>query len=113
MPAYRFITPVDASEWAAYHAIRKHVLFEARGRFGAYNENHPDEHVVGHHPKLLLVDGEPVGVVRVDVAGSLATLRRVAIRADVQRLGHGRVLLASAIAFASTPGCVAIASHAA
>ena len=111
MPAYRFITPVNEVEWAAYHAIRKHVLFDARGRFGVYNENHPDEYVVGHYSKLLLADDDPVGVVRVDVTGSRATLRRVAIRADMQRRGHGRVLLESAVAFAGTFGCLEIESH--
>jgi hypothetical protein len=29
--------------WRVYHAIRRKALFENRGRFGVYNENHSDE----------------------------------------------------------------------
>ena len=102
---YALISPVDAREWASYHDIRRRVLFEARGQFGVYDENHPDERAAGHFPKLLLHQDEPVGVVRIDIAGTDAMLRRVAVRSDVQRRGHGRVLMALAEQFARSRQC--------
>jgi sirohydrochlorin ferrochelatase len=74
MPDHELVTPSDPTEWKAYHDIRRQVLLEARGEFGTYDENHPDERAVGNHPKLLT-----------------AILRRVAIRADAQRHGRGRI----------------------
>jgi hypothetical protein len=53
-----------------YHDIRREVLFEARGQFGVYNENHPDDVAAGNHAKLLLHRGHPVGVIRIDVSGT-------------------------------------------
>jgi GNAT superfamily N-acetyltransferase len=110
-PHYALVSPVEADEWRAYHDIRRHVLFEARGAFGVYDEHRPDERAPGHHPKLLLHRGEPVGVVRIDVAGIDAVLRRVAIRADVQRRGHGRALLALVEQFARSEACERLTSH--
>jgi GNAT superfamily N-acetyltransferase len=105
------ITPTDAAEWRAYHDIRRHVLFEARGQIGVYQEDHPDERALGNHPKLLLYRGEPIGVARIDVDATMATCRRVAIRSDVQRLGHGRVLLSLVEQFARDNGCGRLASY--
>jgi GNAT superfamily N-acetyltransferase len=95
-------TPVD---WEHYHRIRRTQLWERRGLFGAYDEHHPDERAPGHHPLLLTCDGAPVGVVRIDVDDRTAIFRRVAIDANVQRHGHGRVLLVLAEAFAAGSGC--------
>ena len=78
-----------------------------------YDENHPDERVPGNHPKLLLYRGDPVGVIRIDIASPRALFRRVAIRADVQRRGHGRVLLSLAEEFAVEQGCRHLAASAA
>jgi len=108
---YALVSPVDAREWSDYHKIRRHVLFEARGEFGVYDENRPDERTAGNHPKLLLHRGDAVGVVRIDVTGADAILRRVAIRSDVQRRGHGRVLLSLAERFARQEGCQRLSSH--
>ena len=108
--AHALVTPVSASEWQAYHDIRREVLFEARGQFGVYDENRPDDKAPGHHPKLLVCRGEPVGVVRIDVDGTTALIRRVAIRAEVQRLGHGRALILLVQRFAEERGCTALAS---
>jgi N-acetylglutamate synthase-like GNAT family acetyltransferase len=108
---YSLVSPVEAHEWRAYHDIRRRVLFEARGLFGVYDENRPDERVVGNHPKLLRHHDDVVGVVRIDVAGTVAMIRRVAIRADVQRHGHGRVLLALVEEFARGQGCERLASR--
>jgi GNAT superfamily N-acetyltransferase len=114
----RFVTtgdirpPATDDEWASYHAIRRRVLFELRGNAGVYDAHHPDEHRPGRHPFLFWVAGAPLGVIRIDVEGSVATFRRVAIREDVQRRGHGRRLLAAAERFAREQGCTHIESHA-
>ena len=72
MDAHELVTPSTTSEWATYHAIRREVLWEARGLFGVYNENHPDEAAPNNHPKLLIYGGDPVGVVRIDIDGAVA-----------------------------------------
>ncbi len=59
----------------------------------------------------MLYRGEPVGVVRIDVEQTTAICRRVAIRSDVQRLGHGRMLLTLAQQFARGKGCERLVSH--
>jgi GNAT superfamily N-acetyltransferase len=111
MRDHELITPIDGAEWRAYHDIRRRVLFEARGQFGVYQEDRPDERALGNHPKLLLYRSDPVGVVRIDVAVTTAMCRRVAIRSDVQRLGHGRVLLSLVQEFARDKGCGQLASY--
>jgi GNAT superfamily N-acetyltransferase len=108
---YELRIPSSAEEWQAYHTIRRKVLFENRGRFGVYDENHPDEHRTGNYPLLLLLDGEAIGVIRVDVNGDQGIFRRVAIREDLQRAGHGRVLLTLAESFARAKGCKRIISN--
>jgi uncharacterized protein (TIGR00725 family) len=108
---YDFIAPGDVAEWRAYHDIRRSVLFEARGQFGVYDETRPDETAPGHHPRLLLHRGDPVGVIRIDIEGTTAILRRVAVRSDAQRLGHGRALLSFAQRFAQAEGCSRLLSH--
>jgi GNAT superfamily N-acetyltransferase len=110
-PTYELRTPTIEEDWRAYHSIRRKVLFENRGQFGVYDENHPDEHSDGNHPLLLIHNGEPIGVIRVDISGTLAIFRRVAIREDLQRSGHGRVLLALAESFAQSSGCNQISSE--
>jgi GNAT superfamily N-acetyltransferase len=108
---YQFVSPTTPGQWSAYHDIRRTVLWESRGQFGVYDENHPDETAAGHHPKLLVYREEPVGVARIDVAGPTAILRRVAVRGDLQRHGHGRALLSFAEQFARTHGCSDLTSH--
>ena len=112
MTADDFRAPATDAEWASYHAIRRRVLFELRGNAAAYDADHPDEHRPGRHPFILFDAGAPVGVIRVDVDGPVATFRRVAIRDDVQRRGHGRRLLEAAERFARQQGCTLIVSHA-
>jgi ribosomal protein S18 acetylase RimI-like enzyme len=99
-----------AEEWEAYHELRRKVLWEARGR-GDYDRSHPDEKRPGHFPHLLIHRGDAVGVVRIDVEGTEAILRRVAIGPEVQRRGHGRRLLALAEDFARAKGCTRVISH--
>ena len=107
---YALRAPATADEWQAYHAIRRAVLFEARGLGHTYNASHPDEHLEGHHPLVLFHGDDAIGVIRVDLAGREAIFRRVAIRADRQRSGHGRKMLALAEGFACAKGCVIIRS---
>jgi GNAT superfamily N-acetyltransferase len=102
---YELVSPADSDTWQAYHDIRRVVLFEARGRVGVYDEHHPDDSTPGHYPKLLLHDQKPVGVIRIDIHRHTAILRRVAIRAEAQRKGHGRVMLSLAQDFAANRGC--------
>ena len=99
---YRLSRPVSAEEWAAYHAIRRRVAFDA----GEEGENDPDEHAPGHYPLLFLCGAVPVGTIRVDsLNNGNAALRLVAIDPVRQGEGHGRVLLREAEAFARDIGC--------
>jgi GNAT superfamily N-acetyltransferase len=109
--SYELRAPDSAEDWKAYHEIRRKILFENRGEFGVYDENHPDERRDGNYPLLLLLKGEPIGVIRVDINGLQAIFRRVAIREDLQRAGHGRVLLALDESFAQSKGCNHILSY--
>ena len=111
MEDHELVTPTDPAQWRAYHDIRRRVLFESRGQFGVYDEHRANERAPGHHPKLLLYRRDPVGVVRVDIDATTAIFRRVAVRSDVQRLGHGRVLLMLAQRFAQESGCVRLVSY--
>ena len=106
-------TPRTDEEWRAFHAIRRKVLFENRGKTEAYNENHPDDSQPGNHPLILIYGEEIIGVLRIDVVGQVAWLRRVAIREELQRAGHGRVLVRLAEAFARARGCDEMRSNAA
>ena len=102
---YELLTPDTPEQWQHYHGIRRTVLWESRGRFGVYDETHPDEHKPGNFPLLLMLQSEAIGVVRVDVDGKRATLRRVAIREEWQRRGHGTQLMRLVEAFAQDRGC--------
>jgi GNAT superfamily N-acetyltransferase len=105
--------PMTTEEWRAFHDIRRKVLFENRGKSETYIENHPDDRNPANHPLILISKGDVVGVVRIDVVERLAWLRRVAIREDRQRMGHGRILLQLAEAFAKAHGCDEVRSNAA
>ncbi|MFN2567718.1 MAG: GNAT family N-acetyltransferase [Gemmatimonadaceae bacterium] len=109
--AYELRVPRSDDEWAAYHTIRRTVLFERRGRFGVYDAAHPDEHQPGHYPFLLFHDREPVGTIRIDVADDEAIFRRVAVHQDLQRQGHGRKMLELAETFVRTQSRSRIRSH--
>lgn len=108
---YDLRRPASASEWAAYHEIRRRVLFELRGNGDAYDPNHPHDSLPSHHPLVLWRDGESLGVIRVDIDDGSATFRRVAVREDVQRQGHGRQLITAAESFARLHGCTRVESH--
>jgi len=96
--------PASSGEWAAYHDIRRRILFENRGRFGVYDPHRPDEHRPDNFPLLLSTIDGFVGVIRIDVRGDVALFRRVAIDSPWQRRGLGRKLLELAEAFARDHG---------
>jgi GNAT superfamily N-acetyltransferase len=108
---YELRAPQSPSEWAQYHHVRRHVLFELRGQGDSYDPNHPDEKKSGHHPLVLFRGAEVLGVVRVDIAKPVAIVRRVAIRPDRQRQGHGTALLTLVESFARDHGCFELFSH--
>ncbi len=107
---YDFVRPSSDEEWQAYHDIRRTVLFENRGRVGVYDPHHPDEFMPNHHPRLFLIDRQPIGVVRIDMVGTVAWLRRVAIAQGFQRSGHGRLLLKLSEQFARTRSATRVES---
>ena len=90
---YELIEVTDPADWEAYHAIRRQELFEARGRYGTYDANHPHDRAGDAHAYLLKTDGKPLGTTRLDVrSDGTAIFRLVAITAAEQGKGHGRVL---------------------
>jgi GNAT superfamily N-acetyltransferase len=90
---YELVEVSTPEDWAAYHDIRRRELFEARGRFGIYDPNYPDEYTPDKHHYLLKLDGKPLGTTRLDIRGDgSAAFRLVAIAASEQGKGHGRVL---------------------
>lgn len=91
---YELVRVTSESDWRAYHALRSDVLWKARGQDG-YDEQHSDEFLAANHPLLLKFNGRPIGTTRLDDLGNgRGAVRLVAIAADVQRRGHGRVLSA-------------------
>jgi GNAT superfamily N-acetyltransferase len=109
--AYELRAPSSDGEWDAYHTIRRRVLFERRGLSGAYDAAHPDETRPGNYPLLLFYNLEPIGTIRVDLGDDEAIFRRVAVREDVQREGHGRKMLELAESFVRARGKRRIRSH--
>ena len=85
------VAPSSAEAWAAYHHIRRSVLFERRGRTGVYNPNHPDDQSPSNFLKILVQGAKYIGAVRIDFINDIAYLRRVAIAGPDQRKGFGRV----------------------
>lgn len=90
---HELIEVTNPADWVAYHAIRRQELFEARGRYGIYDANHPHDRAPNAYPYLLKLDGKPLGTTRLDVrADGTAIFRLVAITAAEQGKGHGRIL---------------------
>lgn len=102
----RQVSPDNPADWSAYHAIRKAVLWDGRGR-SSYQTNHPDETAEGNYPMLFVVSGKPVGVVRIDLKKDKrqAIFRRVAIAVAEQKKGFGTALMRAAEEFARQRGC--------
>lgn len=114
-PEYRLTSPNSSTDWKAYHNIRRSVLFESRGRFGVYIENHPDEFAENNHPQLFFYKDKPIGTVRIDVRPDrkMALIRRLAIEEKWQRKGHGQKLLTLVENVAAKKGCAIIAVNSA
>ncbi|MEH3146102.1 MAG: GNAT family N-acetyltransferase [Methylobacterium frigidaeris] len=89
---HALIRVASKAEWRMYHAIRRAVLWEERGRHG-YDETRPEERLPHHHPLLLTFHGQGIGTTRLDhLRDGTGIVRLVAITAAVRRHGHGRVL---------------------
>jgi GNAT superfamily N-acetyltransferase len=87
----------SAQEWIAYHAIRRDAIFAPLLPGEVYDESDPNEFAPGKLPHVLICNDEVVGTVRIDLIDDVqAGLRLIGIRRDVQRQGHGAVLLALA-----------------
>lgn len=88
------LRPVTAEDdWRAMHDIRRATLFtEERHPGVVYDENHPHDREPNHQPFLLMLDGAPIGVVRLDDRGDEGVVRLVAIVPVLQGRGHGRML---------------------
>jgi GNAT superfamily N-acetyltransferase len=82
-------------DWQAMHAIRRATLF-VPGRHHdeiVYDDKHPDDHDPANQPFLLVLDGAPIGVVRLDRRGGAeGVVRLVAMAPERQRQGHGRAM---------------------
>jgi GNAT superfamily N-acetyltransferase len=96
--AHSLKTPTTVADW------------EARGKFGVYDDQHPDEHKIGNFPKLLMFNDSPIGVIRIDIAEPVGWFRRVAIKESNQRQGHGSKLMRLAEQFAREHGVSRIQS---
>jgi GNAT superfamily N-acetyltransferase len=91
--SYTLVSVEAPRDWADFHAIRRVELFEARGRFGVYNDKHPDDYADFARPYLLKLEGRALGTARLDLFGDgRAAVRLVAITAEEQGRGHGRVM---------------------
>lgn len=101
-----FKTPETDSEWSAYHRIREHVLWELRGQYGVYDRFHPEEDHNEKYPKILFLNADPIGVVRIDFIEETeeAAFRKVAIIPENQRKGYGTELMRLSEDFAVSKG---------
>lgn len=82
------------AEWQAMHHLRRTTLFspDRSRRLPTYDENHPDDRAPDKVPYLLIADGAPIGMVRLDFRGPTAVVRLVAVATELTRQGHGTVL---------------------
>ena len=106
--------PRSQAEWDRYHAIRKSCLFDVyhppgTPQFVAYDRNHPDERDPANHPLVLLLDGEIVGTIRLDIKpDNRAIFRQVAIVDGVRGMTLGTRMLRMAEAWAAKLGAAAV-----
>jgi GNAT superfamily N-acetyltransferase len=107
---YQLRAPANEAEWQTYHEIRRTVLWEARSQSSVYDPNRPDERLANRFARILFFEDVPVGVLRIDVEPPNAIFRRVAVRVEHQRKGHGRMMLMLAEEFARKHGCVCVRS---
>jgi N-acetylglutamate synthase-like GNAT family acetyltransferase len=89
---HALIRAASEADWQIYHAIRRSVLWEERGR-GGYDEARPEERLHHHHPLLLTFNGQGCGTTRLDdLRDGTGIVRGVAISAILRGQGHGRIL---------------------
>lgn len=84
---------MSEDQWTSYHDIRRRILFEARGRCGVYDDQHPDEFSPDNHPKILVLNNTVLGVIRIDCRDQNAILRRMAVDTPYQGKGYGYKLM--------------------
>jgi GNAT superfamily N-acetyltransferase len=115
MDRYTFVRPDSNAEWAAYHEIRRRVLFVGRGRAGVYDDAHPDDLAPNNHPRLLSFQGTPVATVRLDHVPTLerGIVRLVAVDDSARGQGHGAVLMRQVESLALDLGCTQLVSNSA
>lgn len=102
---YELVIVETPSEWEVYHRIRREELFEARGRFGMYDPDRPEERLPENTNLLLKKDGVGVATTRFDMLGNgTAAIRLVAVDKPLQGAGVGRVLAQKTMAFAREQG---------
>jgi GNAT superfamily N-acetyltransferase len=112
--SYALAVVTRPEDWDAYHSIRRVELFEARGRIGVYELDHPDERAPNHFPLLLKWNGRGIATTRLDLREhGLAIVRLVAVVKSEQRKGHGRALAARTEAFARERGVTKLLVNAA
>lgn len=101
-----FKGPQTKSEWADYHRIREQLLFIERGKIDVYRVDHPDEFLENNFPRILIVNEQVVGVIRVDIdhQSREAGFRLVAIIPELQGIGYGSKMMKLAEEFASDFG---------
>src|SRR5271156_4007015 len=106
MSDYELSRPSNAAEWAAYHEIRRTEIFARYLPGQIYDAEDADEFEECHLPHLLRLAGEPIGTIRIDILdGARGAFRLIAIRSELQRVGHGLAMLRLAEERAAGFGC--------
>lgn len=91
-PVIELVRVGSPQAWTAFHAIRRKILWDNRGRTG-YDNKHPQDYDPQNHALMLTVDDVPTGVLRLDrLRADAGIVRLVAIREEVQGQGYGRVM---------------------
>ena len=91
---YKLKELASPEDWKSFHEIREKSLFLERGKIGIYQQDHPDERNPQNHPLIFLLDGKPIGVLRLDeLEDGIIGLRRVAIIKEQRNKGHGSVMI--------------------
>ena len=96
------VSPMSEQDWDSYHLVREQLLYINRGLIGTYQRDHPDEFLDDNHPKIYKLDGQVIGVLRVDITDQEAGFRLVAITEKFQRGGYGTMMMRAAEQFALT-----------
>lgn len=113
MDGYELCLVENADDWAAYHRIRRTVLFEARGRFD-YVTDGPEELKAENLSLLLKYREQPIGTVRLDQKpNGKAIVRLVATISHLQKQGHGTAIIQRVEILAASLGFNQLLVHAA